>query len=408
MWKDRHKAIRIVSMIIQPRIRGFVCVTAHPEGCAANVREQIATVRSRGPIPNGPKNVLIIGASTGYGLSTRIAAAFGCGAKTIGVAYERPGSPDKCASAGWYNTAAFHREAKKENIPAWSLNGDAFSTEMKNDVVKLATEKLCGKFDLIIYSLASPRRTDPEGKTWKSCLKPIGTVFEAKHLDTDKHQVVDIRVDAATPEDIEGTVKVMGGEDLELWVDALDKAGLIADKANIIAYDYIGTEVTYPIYHEGTIGMAKKHMYETTQRIEKKLAPRGIHAFLSVNKAVVTQASSAIPAVPLYISILFKVMKELNLHEGCCEQMDRLFREKLYSAQGLVLDEGGRVRLDDWEMRPEVQQKATSMWKDITTESLRAASDYDGYEKEFLKLFGFGVEGVDYSADVPTDIPFEG
>jgi len=395
-------------MIIQPRIRGFVCVTAHPEGCAANVREQIATVRANGPIPNGPKNVLILGASTGYGLSTRIAAAFGCGAKTIGVAYERPGSEDKCASAGWYNTAAFHREARKEGLQAWSLNGDAFSDDIKQQVVKLATEKMGGQFDLIIYSLAAPRRADPQGNVWKSCLKPIGRLFEAKHLDTDKHEVTEIRIAPATQDEIDGTVKVMGGEDLELWVDALDKAGLIADKANIIAYDYIGTEVTYPIYHEGTIGMAKKHMYETTKRLQKRLSPRGIKAFLSVNKAVVTQASSAIPAVPLYISILFKVMKEQGLHEGCCEQMDRLFREKLYGPKGLVLDEGGRVRLDDWEMRPEVQAPSTALWKGITTESLRKASDYDGYESEFLKLFGFGVKGVDYSADVNTDLPFEG
>jgi enoyl-[acyl-carrier protein] reductase/trans-2-enoyl-CoA reductase (NAD+) len=395
-------------MIIQPRIRGFVCVTAHPEGCAANVREQIATVRTKGTIKNGPKKVLIIGASTGYGLATRIAAAFGCGAKTIGVAFERPGTAEKCASAGWYNTAAFHREARKAGIDAWSLNGDAFSTAMKDQVIALAKEKLGGKFDLVIYSLASPRRTDPQGKMWKSCLKPIGKVFEAKHLDTDKHLVTNIHIDPATPEEIEGTVKVMGGEDFELWVDALDKAGLIADKADLIAYDYIGTAVTYPIYHEGTIGMAKKDMYATTQRLQKRLASRGVRAFLSVNKAVVTQASSAIPAVPLYISILFKIMKEKGIHEGCIEQMDRLFREKLYSGKPIPFDDEGRVRMDDWEMRPEIQAAATKLWNDITTETLRTASDYNDYEAEFLRLFGFGMKGVDYAADVKTDIPFEG
>jgi enoyl-[acyl-carrier protein] reductase / trans-2-enoyl-CoA reductase (NAD+) len=395
-------------MIIQPRIRGFVCITAHPEGCAANVREQIATVRAGGKISGGPKNVLIIGSSTGYGLATRIATAFGCGSKTIGIAYERAGSEDKCASAGWYNTAAFHREARKEGLEAWSLNGDAFGDDMKKAVIKLAQEKLGGKFDLVVYSVAAPRRTDPQGVTWRSCLKPIGKSYEAKHLDTDKHQVVDIRIDPATPEEIEGTLKVMGGEDLDLWADALDKADLLADGAKIVAYDYIGANVTFPIYHDGTIGVAKKDLFETARRIDGRLKSRGISAFLSVNKAVVTQASSAIPAVPLYISILFKVMKDLGLHEGCIEQIDRLLRTKLNGPGGPVFDSEGRIRMDDWEMRPEVQERTVALWQSIDTETLRKSSDYTGYEAEFLKLFGFGIAGVDYSADVATDLPFEG
>jgi enoyl-[acyl-carrier protein] reductase / trans-2-enoyl-CoA reductase (NAD+) len=395
-------------MIIQPRIRGFVCITAHPEGCAANVREQIATVRSKGPIANGPKNVLIIGASTGYGLATRIAAAFGSGAKTLGVAYERPGSEDKCASAGWYNTAAFHREARKEGLEAWSLNGDAFSADMKKQVIDLAKAKLGGKFDLVVYSVAAPRRTDPQGKTWKSCLKPIGQTFEAKHLDTDRHQVVSVHIDPANAEEIEGTIKVMGGEDLELWVDQLDAAGLLADGAKVVAYDYIGASLTYPIYHDGSIGQAKQHLHATAARLTAKLAPRHISVFLSVNKAVVTQASSAIPTVPLYISILFKVMKEAGLHEGCIEQIDRLLRTQLCAKNGPKFDSEGRVRMDDWEMRPEIQEKTLATMRDITTESLRAGSDYNSYESEFIKLFGFGVKGVDYTKDSVTDIPFEG
>jgi len=399
---------RQTTMIIQPRIRGFVCVTAHPEGCAANVREQIATVRSGGRIENGPKNVLILGASTGYGLATRIATAFGCGSRTLGVAYERPGEPEKPASAGWYNTAAFHREARAAGLEAWSLNGDAFSAEMKAQVVRLAHEKMQAKFDLVVYSLAAPRRTDPQGRTWRSCLKPIGSPFEAKHLDTDRHQVVNIRMEPASQEEIEGTEKVMGGEDLELWVRELLTADLLAPGAKVVAYDYIGAEVTYPIYHDGTIGMAKKHLFATAQKMDALVKPIGASVLLSVNKAVVTQASSAIPAVPLYISILFKVMKEQGLHEGCIEQIDRLLRTKMYGPEGLVTDGNLRIRMDDWELRPEVQRETSTIWKDITTESLRGCSDYTGYESEFLKLFGFGVPGVDYAADVRADVPFEG
>ncbi len=397
------------AMIIQPRIRGFVCVTAHPEGCAANVREQIAVVREGGPVANAPKNVLILGSSTGYGLSTRIAAAFGAGARTIGVAFERPGGEDKPASAGWYNTAAFHREARKAGLDAWSLNGDAFSTQMKADVIALAKEKLGAKFDLVVYSLASPRRTDPQGNTWRSCLKPIGQAFEALHLDTDKHEVVNIRVEPASEEEILGSQKVMGGEDLDLWVQALEEADLLAEGAQVVAYDYIGPKCTHPIYHDGTIGNAKKHLYATAKKIDARLkASLGASAFLSVNKAVVTQASSAIPAVPLYISILFKVMKEMGLHEGCIEQMDRLFRTKLRGPGLPEFDHEGRIRMDDWEMREDVQARTAALWQGISTESLRSASDYSGYELEFLKLFGFGVEGVDYAADVEPDIPYEG
>ncbi len=394
-------------MIIQPRIRGFVCVTAHPAGCAAHVQEQIDVVKARGPISDGPRNVLIIGASTGYGLATRIAAAFGCGSATLGVFYERPGEPNRPASAGWYNSAAFHRAAAKAGVPAYSVNGDAFSDEIKRETLDIIREKM-GKIDMVIYSLASPRRTDPKtGVTYQSVLKPIGQPYSAKNLNTDRKVVEPVTVQPATPEEVAGTVKVMGGEDWELWMEALDRADLLAEGVSSIAFDYIGPRETWPVYRDGTIGTAKIDLARAAKRIDSMLKlHRGI-AFKSVNKAVVTQASSAIPVVPLYISILFKVMKEKGLHEDCIEQMDRMLRTRLCNGNAPVFDDEGRLRMDDWELRDDVQDEVARLWKRVTTENLEELSDWDGYREGFLKLFGFGLAGVDYDAEVDPVVPLE-
>ncbi|MFW6354355.1 MAG: enoyl-ACP reductase FabV, partial [Verrucomicrobiota bacterium] len=385
-------------MIIKPRIRGFVCITAHPEGCAAHVREQIAHVRSKGPIKDGPKKVLVLGASTGYGLAARITAAFGAGAATLGVFFERPSSNGKPASAGWYNSVAFEEEAEKAGLWARSLNGDAFSDELKTQTIELIKDQL-GEVDLVIYSLASPRRTDPEtGETYRSTLKPIGAPYTANNLDTDKKTVSPITIEPATAEEIAHTVKVMGGEDWERWINALDAAGVLAQGATTCAFDYIGPEVTWPVYTNGSIGAAKKHLRETADKLDARLKVDRGRAFVSVNKAVVTQASSAIPVVPLYISILFKVMKEKGLHEDCIHQMDRLFRTQMYGDGVLNFDEEGRVRVDDWEMREDVQAAVKELWPQVSSETIDALTDFDGYQENFLRLFGFGLPGVDYAA----------
>ncbi len=387
-------------MIIKPKIRGFVCITAHPEGCAKHIEQQIEVVRRSGPISNGPRNVLIIGASTGYGLASRIAAAFGAGARTYGVFFERPAGNGKPASAGWYNTVAFEEAAAAEGIEAWSLNGDAFSDEIKAQAISDIRDKM-GPLDLIIYSLASPRRTDPvSGETFKSVLKPIGAPFEANNLDTDRKSIFPVTIEPSTEDEVEATVKVMGGEDWERWITQLDEAGLIADKCLTMAYDYVGPEVTWPVYHHGTIGTAKVHLRETAHALNERMAKVGGRAMVSINKAVVTQASSALPVVPLYISILFKVMKETGLHEDCIEQIDRLFRTRIY-AGALDLDDEGRVRMDDWEMRPDIQEKVKVLWPSVATETIDSLTDFSGYQENFLRLFGFGLEGVDY--DSPTD-----
>lgn len=393
-------------MIIKPKVRGFVCVTAHPAGCAANVREQIDFVRSKGPVKEGPKNVLVLGSSTGYGLASRIVSAFGCGANTLGVFFERPGDANKPASAGWYNTAAFQKEAVAAGLKSWNINGDAFSDEIKAQAVELIKQHM-GKVDLIVYSLASPRRTDPEtGITHKSCLKPIGQAYSAKTVNTDTDEVSTITVDPASEEEIEGTKKVMGGEDWERWVQLLDKEDLLAEGVESVAYDYIGPSLTWPIYTHGTIGMAKVHLKETAERINSLLKlHRGV-AFCSVNKALVTQASSAIPVIPLYISILYKLMKKEGTHEGCIEQIDRLFRTQMYNHSCLDFDDEGLIRMDDLEMLPEIQQGVEALWPQVTTENVFEITDYEGYKQEFLKLFGFGIEGVDYSADVATEVEF--
>lgn len=395
----------MAKQVVSARVRGFVCITAHPEGCAAHVREQIAYVKSTAKIQNGPKNVLVIGASTGYGLASRISAAFGAGANTFGVYFERPAANGKTASAGWYNTAAFEAEAKKAGLYAASMNGDAFSTEMKTQVIERLKKEM-PKIDLVVYSLAAPRRTDPAtGEVYKSVLKPVGAPYSSKNLDTDKKVVNSVTLEPATDDEIKATVKVMGGEDWKLWIEALDAAGLLADGCQSVAYSYIGPSVTWPIYKDGSIGQAKKDLYAKAKEIDAILKIKRGRAFVSVNKAVVTQASSAIPVVPLYISILFKVMKAKGLHEDCIEQIHRLFSEQMYNDGYLNFDDAGLVRIDDREMREDVQKEVFEIWPKISTENLDALSDFAGYQSGFLKLFGFGLPGVDYAAEVETEVP---
>lgn len=390
-------------MIIEPKIRGFVCITAHPDGCAKKVADEIAKAKANS-IDNGPQKVLVIGASTGYGLSSRITAAFSCGASTLGVFFERPSLKGKPASAGWYNTVAFEAEAERAGIYAKSINGDAFSDDLKAEVIRTIEEDW-GSVDCVIYSLASPRRTDPKTDiTYKSCLKPIGQDFSNLSLDTSKGIIESVSLEPASEEDIEHTVKVMGGEDWELWMDALAQAGLLKPETKTVAYSYIGPEVTWPVYKNGTIGTAKLDVERASQALAQK---HGIESYVSVNKAVVTQASSAIPVVPLYISILFKVMKAKGTHEGCIDQIIRLFKERVYGGS-LQLDTAGRIRIDDWEMDPQVQAEVAAIWPKVTSENLSELSDFAGYQKEFLELFGFGLEGVDYNQPVEVDRPIKG
>lgn len=390
-------------MIVAPKIRGFICTTAHPDGCAANVRSQIDYVRSKGALPNGPKKVLVIGASTGYGLASRIVPAFGGGAATIGVFFEKPGVENKTGSAGWYNSVAFEEAAAEAGLYARSFNGDAFSRELKESVVAAVKADL-GQVDSVIYSLASPRRTDPvTGEVYKSVLKPIGQAYTQKNLNTDTGEVNSVTIDPASEEEIAHTVKVMGGEDWELWIEALSGAGALAEGFTTLAYSYIGPRLTYPIYTNGTIGKAKEHLEDSARRINSRFGAGS--AFVSVNKALVTQASSAIPVVPLYISLLYKVMKEKGLHEGCIEQIERLFSNRLATAGGPEVDDKGRIRIDDWEMGDEVQSAVADSWERVTTANLPEISDFSGYKSEFLRLFGFGLEGVDYESETNTERP---
>ncbi len=388
-------------MIVKPRIRGFVCVTAHPKGCEAKVRKEIKIAQSI-KRTDGPKKVLVIGASTGYGLSSRITAGFRYGAATLGVFFERPSAKGKPASAGWYNSVAFEKAAKESELYAKSINGDAFSNEIKEQAISQIEADL-GQVDLVIYSLASPRRTDPvSGEVYKSVLKPIGEKpFGNQTLDTDQDEIKDVEIEPASGEEIEHTVKVMGGEDWELWMKMLADAGVLAQGAKSVAYSYIGPEVTWPIYKDGTIGRAKKDVERAAAAISKSY---DCEAYVAVNKAVVTQASSAIPVVPLYISILFKIMKAAGTHEDCIEQMVRLFDERLYSADR-QLDESGRIRVDDLEMQSEIQAEVIEVWKKITTENLNSMSDYTGYQENFLNLFGFNLPGINYDEDVEVDLP---
>ncbi|HQW29200.1 MAG: trans-2-enoyl-CoA reductase family protein [Verrucomicrobiales bacterium] len=390
-------------MIIAPKIRGFICTTAHPEGCAANVQSQIDYVKSQPPLANPPKKVLVIGASTGYGLASRIVPAFGGGAATIGVFYEKPGVENKSASAGWYNSVAFENAAAGAGLYAKSFNGDAFSNEIKEAVIAAIKADL-GQVDCIVYSLASPRRTDPvSGEIYKSVLKPIGQAYTQKNINTDTGEVNTVSIEPAVEEEITHTVKVMGGEDWELWIHALAEAGALADGFQTVAYSYIGPDLTYPIYTNGTIGRAKEHLEESAARMNARFGDSS--AFVSVNKALVTQASSAIPVVPLYISLLYKVMKEKGLHEGTIEQIERLFSDHLASGGNPTLDDRGRIRIDDWEMSAAVQSAVADAWEKVTTENLSDLSDFSGYKKEFLRLFGFGLEGVDYESETNPERP---
>ena len=393
-------------MIVKPKTRGFICITSHPDGCAAHVQEQIDYVKSKGPVEGGPKNVLVIGSSTGYGLASRIVPAFTSGANTLGLFFEKPGTEKRTGTAGWYNSAAFEKAATEAGLYAKSLNGDAFSHDMKAKAIEMIKNEM-GPIDLVVYSLASPRRIDPDtGEDYRSVLKTTGGEYTNKNLNTDKGEIEEVTIGAATQEEIDNTIKVMGGEDWELWMNALDNAGVLADGVKSVSYSYIGPELTWPIYTEGTIGMAKKDLEVVCERLNSKLADKyNGSAYVSVNKALVTQASSAIPVVPLYISILYKEMKEQGLHEGCIEQIQRLFADRLYGGD-LQLDDNKRIRIDDWEMREDIQAAVAKSWETISNDTIADLSDFAGYQEEFLKLFGFGLDGVDYEADTdPTFSP---
>ncbi len=395
-------------MIIEPRMRGFICLTAHPKGCEQNVINQINYVKSKGGI-DGPKRVLVIGASTGFGLASRITSAFGSGAATVGVYFEKPPAPGKTASPGWYNSAAFEDQALKAGLYAKSVNGDAFSTEIKQKVIDLIKADL-GQIDLVVYSLASPKRVHPiTGVTHNSVLKPIGeNTFTNKTVDFHTGVVSEVSIAPANEEEIENTVAVMGGEDWGMWIDELKAANLLAPEAITVAYSYIGPAVTEAVYRKGTIGRAKDHLEATAFAISDKLKDINGKAFVSVNKALVTQASSAIPVIPLYISLLYKIMKEKGTHEGCIEQMQRLFADRLYSKDGIATDEQGRIRVDDWEMDSDVQDKVAALWAEATEESLPKIGDLAGYKRDFLNLFGFDVDGIDYTKDTDEIVAVPG
>lgn len=386
-------------MIIEPKVREFICTTAHPEGCRENVKKQIAYVKSQS-IKKGPKKVLVIGASTGYGLASRITAGFGCGAATIGIFFEKPSNGKRTATPGWYNTAAFEEEAHTAGIYAKSINGDAFSKEIKEETIDLI-KKDWGKADMVIYSLAAPRRTDRDGNLWTSSLKTTKEAFTEKSLDLRNNTIVEKTVDPAQPEEIQGTMKVMGGEDWMEWIEALKAADAIEENGITVAYSYIGPELTYPIYFDGTIGQAKRHL-ENTAKVMREKFPK-LQSYVSVNKALVTQASAAIPIVPLYFAILYKVMKQAGNHEGCIEQISRLFKEKLLEEQ-VPVDEEGRIRMDDWELSEEVQKKVVEAWKQVTTENVTEISDIEGYWEDFYQMFGFHLSGVDYGKDVDVEV----
>ncbi len=395
-------------MIIQPKVRGFICVTAHPEGCAANVRQQIEFVKSNGPV-NGPKRVLVIGSSQGFGLASRIVSAFGSGASTLGLFFEKPGAEERPASAGWYMSAAFEQEAQKAGLYCKSINGDAFSDEIKTKAIETIKADL-GQIDLVIYSLAAPRRTQPKtGVVFSSTLRPVGSVYENKTVNTQTGEVSQIRIEPASEEDVANTVGVMGGEDWQLWTELLVQENLLAQGAMTIAYSYIGPVITAPIYRNGTIGQAKEHLEKTAHALDTFLQEKiGGRALVSVNKALVTQASSAIPVIPLYVGLLYKVMKNKGIHEGCIEQIDRLYRERLFTGGAIPVDEKGRIRVDDLELREDVQADVEKAWKTVSTENFSEVSDYSGYQEEFLKLFGFGLPGVDYEADTNPDVQIQG
>ena len=382
-------------MIVEPKVKGFICTTAHPAGCKESVRRQIAYCKEKGMV-EGPKKVLVIGSSTGYGLASRIAVTYGYGADTIGVAFERESNGRRTATAGWYNTKAFEEFAKEDGYYAKSFNGDGFSEEMKNQVIE-TIRKYFGKVDMVVYSMAAPRRTMPDGTTVSSVLKTVGKELTNKTIDLRNNEIKDVTVPVANEEEIENTVKVMGGEDWEAWIQALVDADVLSDNAVTLAYSYIGPELTHAIYKEGSIGQAKKHLFDTSKKLTKEFEAKGLKAYISVNKALVTQSSAAIPIVPLYISLLYKIMKKEGLHEGCIEQMNRLFIDKLPAKE---TDAEGYIRLDDWEMEDKVQNEITKLWDLVTTENIGELGDIEGYWEDFYHMFGFHYDNVDYSADV--------
>lgn len=389
-------------MIINPKFRGFVCTTAHPKGCAKNVESAIEYLKESKPI-KGPKNVLVIGASTGYGLASRIVATFGAGAKTIGVVFEKPASENRTATAGWYNMAAFEEYANEKGCYAATINGDAFSTEIKEQTIELI-KKDFGKVDLIVYSIASAKRVHPiTGEVFSSVLKPIEQTFKEKTVNFHSYQVSDMEINPSTEDEVKQTVAVMGGEDWRMWIDSLMEANVLADGAITVAYSYIGPEITYPVYRNGTIGKAKEDLEKTAGIINKELEKINGKAVISVNKALVTQSSLALPVVPLYISILSKVMKEKGLDEGCTQQIYRLFSEKLYK-DNFSVDEEGRIRMDDLELRSDVQKEVFDLWKRINTDNIKELSDIEEFRDEFFKLFGFGQSDINYDNEVEQHI----
>ena len=393
-------------MVIKPKVRGFMCVTAHPKGCEESVRRQIQFIKKQPRPDHCPARVLVIGASTGYGLAARITSAFGCGASTLGVFFEKEGSAKRPASAGWYNAAAFHGFAGEEGLYAKSINGDAFSDEIKAKTIEAIKADL-GQVDLVVYSLAAPRRQHPvTGEVHNSVLKPIGKSVTQRGINTDREEIQEVTLEAASQEEIDNTVAVMGGEDWQMWIDALDGAGVLADGAKTTAFTYIGEQITWDIYWDGTIGQAKKDLDRRVVDIREKLARHHGDARVSVLKAVVTQASSAIPIMPLYLSLLFKVMKEDGSHEGCIEQIYRLFTECLYSDSPRMDDEG-RLRVDELEVRPQIQERVSADWPRVTSGNLHELTDFSGYKREFLHLFGFEYEDVDYDEDVDPDVAID-
>ncbi len=383
-------------MVVEPKVKGFICTTAHPKGCEESVRRQIASTKKFGMV-EGPKRVLVIGSSTGYGLASRIAVTYGYGAGTIGVAFERESNGKRTATAGWYNTKAFEKFAKEDGYYAKSFNGDGFSGEIKKQVIECIREDF-GQVDMIIYSMAAPRRTLPDGMSVSSVLKTVGEPFTNKTIDLRTNEIKEVTVPAANKEEVRATVQVMGGEDWKDWITALNEAGVIKQGAVTLAYSYIGPVVTHAIYKEGSIGHAKKHLYDTSVELSEQFANIGLRAYIAVNKALVTQSSAAIPVVPLYISLLYRVMKDAGLHEGCIEQMNRLFLDKLVG--DVETDDQGRIRMDDYEMKEEVQQKIADVWDGIDSGSVQELADIKEFWDEFYHMFGFGYDNVDYTEDV--------
>jgi enoyl-[acyl-carrier protein] reductase/trans-2-enoyl-CoA reductase (NAD+) len=393
-------------MIIEPKVRGFICVTTHPTGCDANVKHQIEYVKSQGQVENGPKKVLVIGASTGYGLASRISAAFGSGAATLGVFFEKPGTEKRPGTAGWYNTVAFTKYAEEAGLYAKNINADAFSDECRKQAIETIKADL-GQVDMVVYSLAAPVRKMPEtGEVVRSSLKPIGQTYTSTAIDTNKNEIITASLEPATDEEIANTVKVMGGQDWELWIEALAQAGVLAEGCKTVAYSYIGTEITWPIYWHGALGKAKEDLDRAAKANRERLASLNGDARVAVLKSVVTQASSAIPVMPLYISLCFKVMREQGIYESVIEHIYRMFHDALYGNQA-ELDDEGRVRMDSWELRASVQDRCKELWPQVTTENLSSLSDYEDYKLQFLQLFGFDVEGVDYAADVNPDVKMD-